>query len=57
MKCEICKRKIEKKQKQKDGRCNWLCVICGRRITQRKDKSKAWTCNQSCAGKLAWKTR
>lgn len=33
---------------------NKRCVICGGVITQRKEKAK--TCNQSCAGKLAWRT-
>ena len=31
------------------------CVICHKPITKRKTKT-AQTCNQSCAGKLAWKT-
>ena len=34
---------------------NKRCVICKNIITQRITK-KAKTCNQSCAGKLAWKT-
>lgn len=38
--------------KQNDNR---LCVICKNKILNRITK-KAKTCNQSCAGKLAWRT-
>ena len=31
-----------------------LCVIC--KLNQKRE-GKAKTCDQSCAGKLAWKTR
>jgi len=33
------------------------CVICNGLITGRSLKGKAITCNQKCAGKLAWKSR
>jgi len=33
------------------------CVICKSQITSRSLKGKAQTCDQKCAGKLAWKTR
>jgi hypothetical protein len=38
-----------------NGENGRLCVICHNKITNRKSK-KAKTCNQSCAGKLAWRT-
>lgn len=31
------------------------CIICKKNITER-ETDKAKTCNQSCAGKLAWRT-
>lgn len=34
-----------------------LCVICHSHILNRSLKGNAKTCNQSCAGKLAWETR
>lgn len=34
-----------------------MCVICNSPILNRSLKGKATTCNQSCAGKLAWETR
>ena len=33
------------------------CVICKAKIVDRKLEGKAITCNQHCAGKLAWKDR
>ena len=33
------------------------CVICNGLITGRSLKGKAITCDQKCAGKLAWKSR
>ena len=33
------------------------CVICNRLITNRSLNGNSITCDQKCAGKLAWKTR
>lgn len=33
------------------------CVMCKDRITDRNIRGNAKTCDQKCAGKLAWKTR
>lgn len=41
--------------KDENKSVNKLCVICNNKIINRKTK-KAQTCNQHCAGKLAWKT-
>lgn len=34
-----------------------ICVVCNNMILNRSLKGKAITCNQKCAGKLAWETR
>jgi len=36
---------------------NKRCIICTAQITSRSLKGKAQTCDQKCAGKLAWKSR
>ena len=36
---------------------NRICVICKGSIIGRSLKGNAVTCDQKCAGKLAWKSR
>jgi hypothetical protein len=45
--------KMNRQKKVLKTRRTNLCVICHKRL--RRDESR--TCDQHCAGKLAWKTR
>ncbi len=44
---------MKKQKKIQKNRKGDLCIIC--KTNPKREKAK--TCNQSCAGKLAWETR